>query len=502
MRGFFFWSIRMAKLSPVFNWAEFINGIPATGGKVFAYAAGSSTKQNTYTDEGGLTANPNPIILDARGEPPNDIWLTEGQSYKFVFTSSTDTDPPTSPIRTIDDVTGVNDTGTTTSQWVDSGVTPTYVNATQFTLPGDQTTEFQVNRRIKATVTAGTVYGYISASVFGALTTVTVVLDSGTLDSGLSAVQLGLITPTNTSLFKMQTGNYEDASITQPKLAASLREILAAIQDFRLTLTTGVPVTTSDVTGATTIYCAPYKGNSIALFDGTNWNVRTSNQFSLALGTLTSGVPYDVFCYDNAGTPTLEFTAWTNDTTRATALTYQDGVLSKTGALTRRYLGTFYTTATTTTEDSASKRFLWNYYHRVHRNLRVIEATASWTYSIATTRQVRANAANQVEYVCGVSEDACEFTALISATTSGVSYRSFNTGIGIDSTSVNSSIFTFTSVTTGSTIPNIATYRGMMLSGRRYVAWLEQGAGTDTQTFFGTESLGRGISGLTGNIYS
>jgi hypothetical protein len=214
MRGFFFWRNAVAKFSPAFNWAEFINGIPATGAKVFTYAAGSSTKQNTYTDEGGLTANPNPIILDARGEPPNDIWLTEGQSYKFVFTSSTDTDPPTSPIRTIDDVTGVNDTGTTTSQWVDSGVTPTYVNATQFTLPGDQTTEFQVNRRIKATVTAGTVYGYISASVFGALTTVTVVLDSGTLDSGLSAVQLGLITPTNTSLFLMQTGNLADGLLS------------------------------------------------------------------------------------------------------------------------------------------------------------------------------------------------------------------------------------------------------------------------------------------------
>jgi hypothetical protein len=69
----------MAKLSPVYNWAEFINGIPANGAKVFTYAAGSSTKQNTYTDSGGGTANPNPIILDSRGEPPNDIWLTEGQ---------------------------------------------------------------------------------------------------------------------------------------------------------------------------------------------------------------------------------------------------------------------------------------------------------------------------------------------------------------------------------------------------------------------------------------
>lgn len=200
MRGFFFWRSALAKLSPVFNWAELINGIPATGAKVFTYAAGSSTKQNTYTDAGGLTANPNPIILDARGEPPNDIWLTEGQSYKFVFTASTDTDPPTSPIRTIDGITGVGDNSVTLDQWVDSGVTPTYVNATSFTVPGDQTSSFQVNRRFKATVTAGTVYGYISAAVFGALTTVTVVLDSGSLDSGLSAVQLGLITPTNTSV--------------------------------------------------------------------------------------------------------------------------------------------------------------------------------------------------------------------------------------------------------------------------------------------------------------
>jgi hypothetical protein len=190
----------MAKLSPVFNEAQFINGVPASGAKVFTYAAGSSTKLATYTDEGGTVPQANPIILNARGEPDSPIWLIEGQSYKFVFTASTDSDPPTSPIRTVDDVTGVGDNSVTLSQWVDSGVTPTYVSATQFTVPGDQTSAFHVNRRIKATVTAGTVYGYISASVFGALTTVTVVLDSGNLDSGLSAVQLGLVTANNTSL--------------------------------------------------------------------------------------------------------------------------------------------------------------------------------------------------------------------------------------------------------------------------------------------------------------
>jgi hypothetical protein len=210
----------MAKLSPIGNNAQFINGIPASGAKLFFYAAGSSTKQTTYADEAGLIPQTNPIILDSRGEPSQPIWLTEGLEYKVVFTASTDTDPPTSPIWDVDNVTGVNDSSVATrSQWVDSGVTPTYVNATQFTLPGDQTTEFHVNRRIKATVTAGTVYGYITSSIFGALTTLDVVLDSGALDSGLSNVQLGILTYINPSIPKLQTSQYEDGSVTNAKLA-------------------------------------------------------------------------------------------------------------------------------------------------------------------------------------------------------------------------------------------------------------------------------------------
>jgi hypothetical protein len=191
----------MAKLSSMFNDAQFILGIPAVGAKIFTYAAGSSTPLTTYTDEAGITPQSNPIILDARGEPPSPIWLTEGLAYKFVFTSSTDTDPPTSPIRTVDNVTGVGDNTVTISQWQDTGVSPTYIDADSFAVPGDQTSTFTFGRRVKASITAGTVYGYISSSVFGAgVTTVTVVLDSGTLDAGISSVQLGLITPDNTSL--------------------------------------------------------------------------------------------------------------------------------------------------------------------------------------------------------------------------------------------------------------------------------------------------------------
>jgi hypothetical protein len=59
-----------------------------------------------------------------------------------------------------------------------------------FTLVGDQTTTFTVGRRLKTTNSGGTVYSTITASVFAAVTTVTVVNDSSSLDAGLSAVAL------------------------------------------------------------------------------------------------------------------------------------------------------------------------------------------------------------------------------------------------------------------------------------------------------------------------
>ena len=130
------------KLSPVFNEATLINGIPASGAKVFVYAAGSTTKQASYTDSTGTVAQANPIILNTRGEPASPIWLTAGLNYKFVLAASTDTDPPSSPIRTIDNISGVNDASVSIDQWIPSGLTPTYISATQFSFPGDQTNTF------------------------------------------------------------------------------------------------------------------------------------------------------------------------------------------------------------------------------------------------------------------------------------------------------------------------------------------------------------------------
>lgn len=266
------------------------------------------------------------------------------------------------------------------------------------------------------------------------------------------------------------------------------------VQDFRLSLTTGVPVSTADVVGATTVYCVPYTGNNIALFDGTNWVVRASAQFSLALGTLTAARPYDVFCYDNAGTPTLEFTAWTSATVRATALTTQDGVLVRSGAATRRYLGTFYTTATTTTEDSLRRRLLWNYYHRVTREMVRGDATATWNYTTATLRQANANALNQLEVVVGVQEEALSVTCNGSAMNTGAAGTcAFTTAIGMDSTSVAASNSLTNAVTnTGAnfTCLSEAAVGVQVAIGFHFFAWLESSTASGTTTWAGGNASG------------
>lgn len=177
---------------------EDANGLPYIGGKLFTYVAGSTTKLATFTDSTGGASNTNPIILNSAGRTPYGLWLTNGVSYKFVLALSTDTDPPTSPIWTEDNITGINDSSVAgISQWTVQTNIPTYISTTSFSLVGDQTSTFEVGRRIKLINTAGTLYGTIAASVFGAVTTVTVLLDSGVLDSGLSSVELGLLTVAN-----------------------------------------------------------------------------------------------------------------------------------------------------------------------------------------------------------------------------------------------------------------------------------------------------------------
>lgn len=80
------------------------NGQPLSGGKIYTYAAGTTTPQATYTSASGATPHSNPIILDSAGRVPGgEIWLTDGLVYKFKIDTATDI-----LIGTYDNIVGVN----------------------------------------------------------------------------------------------------------------------------------------------------------------------------------------------------------------------------------------------------------------------------------------------------------------------------------------------------------------------------------------------------------
>ena len=168
----------------------------------------------------------------------------------------------------------------------------------------------------------------------------------------------------------------------------------------RLSATTADPVPGSDLTAQGTIYFTPYKGSKISLYNGSYWQLISFSELSLSL-SVTSGSNYDVFVYSNSGTPTLELSAaWTNDTTRATSLTLQDGVYVKSGSLTRRYVGTIRASGANVTEDSVTKRFVWSYCNRHPRKISLTYNTAH-SYS-GNTRIWGNSSANMVEVVYGL----------------------------------------------------------------------------------------------------
>jgi hypothetical protein len=92
-------------LSPVGGAAAqfFTNsGVILSSGKLYAYAAGTTTPKPTYTSSSGNTAHTHPIILDSAGRVPGgEIWLLP-QPYKFALYTSTDV-----LIATYDNISGL-----------------------------------------------------------------------------------------------------------------------------------------------------------------------------------------------------------------------------------------------------------------------------------------------------------------------------------------------------------------------------------------------------------
>jgi hypothetical protein len=504
-------------LSPVARFQFFDDvGSPLDGGLLYTYEAGTSTPATTYNnvDLDALHANENPIEMDTAGRPSLNgaevpIFLVPGNSYKYILKKSDGT-----ILWTQDNIQGPP---LTTSTYQTIGTLGQSVTADQgvYLSRGD------------GSLIAGRWYLWDSAKAYSStIPQVGFVLASGSTGdvvsiqlgarvTGLTGLNAGSGYYVGTSGALTATAPVNPRYVGQADTTTSLivgpppvPTIDVGICEGRLTLTSGTPVTTSDVTAAGTIYFTPFRGNRIALYDGTQWILRTFAEVSIAVPAALSQM-YDIWVYDNAGTVTMEVLAWASDTARATALTTQDGIYSKTGALTRRYLGSFRSTGVANqTEDSSAKRYLWNYYNRVRRFLLRQESTATWTYTTATIRQANAAAANQVDLVVGVAEALLDLSLRAVATDTGTT-KSVAVGIGEDSTSAFSAL----QVGGAGQIAAAGVANGPSLSarldkypaiGRHVYSWNEWSTATGTTTWYGAPGAASGPSnspnGLSGWI--
>lgn len=268
------------------------------------------------------------------------------------------------------------------------------------------------------------------------------VITAKILDANVTAPKLGPLNAFTDADWALDDRlPFYDASATANKdgSTANLLGLLRISPGGRLTLTTGVPVTSSDVTGATTLYFTPHAHDVIVLWDGTRWVPIQFVETSLALGTLTSGKNYDVFGFLSSGVLAMEFLVWTNDSTRATAVTMQDGRWSKSGDKTRLLLGTIRTTSTTATEDSAAKRFVANVYNPVSRQLFTCpgysDGNTATTYNITATSfgEVNGGTGSKAEFLVALDGQTVTAGATLNGTAPAAS--TMHMGVSVDSTS-------------------------------------------------------------------
>lgn len=305
--------------------------------------------------------------------------------------------------------------------------------------------------------------------------------------------------------YSIPEGLLEKNITTSSDVLLTVTSLAPSLAGGRLTTETLVPVSTGNRSAQGTLYYTPTTHARIALYDGTSWVVSTFSEISLSLtGLMTSGKNYDVFVWNDAGTLKLELgAAWTNDTTRsATGIVRQNGVWVKQGTLTKRYVGTIRATGTGTTEDSAAKRFVWNYNNRKRRSLvSTADTTDTWMQTaLATWREAR-GASNRVEVVLGVVEDAIEADVKGMGYSGGVGNGFVAVGVGLDSTTANSAQRWGDVFGVNIQLPATALYRGQpTAAGYHYLAWLE--LTTVSPTIWYGNGGGNGQMGLIGTVFT
>lgn len=288
----------------------------------------------------------------------------------------------------------------------------------------------------------------------------------------------------------------------------------------RLTLQSGSPVMTGDVTGAGTVYYSPYQGATLPIFGGVTWTQYPFAQLPVTLNgsqQLATNV-FDIFAFLSAGVVTVAVgpswaTGGGSNTVRgtATALVQVNGIWVNAAAFTgtlfngstafsaginqATYLGSFFTTGNGQTAmqfkpnaaagGSNNVLGLFNAYNQKRVTSLCRDSNTSWTYSLLTWRAADGGAGtgNRITFLDGLQQSPVlsEYQCSGAAGAPGATIR---VGQNLDSTSATPNIINV-SLVSG------ATYQVMLRvaenfqaqSGVHFIQAMEESDGVNNNQF-------------------
>lgn len=292
----------------------------------------------------------------------------------------------------------------------------------------------------------------------------------------------------------------------------------------RLTLTSGVAVTTTDVVGATSIhYVSGVTGLCVPIFDGSKMAVfQLPAGLSVPLdsnaahaGYHRGGGQFDLFIFNDAGTLRLGTgPEWLSDTARGTGpgsteIKITEGVWTNANSIALRFgsasgdiatipagsatcVGSFRATSNGLAEDSVLRRLLSNIYNQVERPMRLSGNGAGHNYSLPAWRQFGADITQQLAFLNSVPGGLAEARSLEGASSDQVAAQSFISGVGLDQTgNVDYAQAALGFASTTMSVPSHSIYQGYPGVGRHYFARLQRynGAGTGSWQNFAAHGL-------------